>query len=67
MLKPIVRLAAVAVTVAALASPAGAQDKGALVAIRAGRLVVLPGLIDCHTHLVGDAASSDVLVPLEQP
>jgi imidazolonepropionase-like amidohydrolase len=30
------------------------------------RFTVLPGLIDCHTHLVGDAQSSDVLLPLER-
>ena len=27
---------------------------------------VLPGLIDCHTHLIGDAAAADVLLPLER-
>jgi imidazolonepropionase-like amidohydrolase len=27
---------------------------------------VLPGLIDCHTHLIGDATSADVLQPLER-
>jgi imidazolonepropionase-like amidohydrolase len=26
---------------------------------------VLPGLIDCHTHLIGDAQASDILAPLE--
>jgi len=26
---------------------------------------VLPGLIDCHTHLIGDLQSSDVLAPLK--
>jgi imidazolonepropionase-like amidohydrolase len=30
------------------------------------RYTVLPGLIDCHTHLIGDAASADVLLPLER-
>jgi imidazolonepropionase-like amidohydrolase len=30
------------------------------------RYTVLPGLIDCHTHLIGDAAGSDVLLPLER-
>ncbi|HZN98124.1 MAG TPA: amidohydrolase family protein [Gemmatimonadales bacterium] len=30
------------------------------------RYTVLPGLIDCHTHLVGDASSADVLLPLER-
>jgi imidazolonepropionase-like amidohydrolase len=30
------------------------------------RYTVLPGLIDCHTHLVGDVAGADVLLPLER-
>jgi imidazolonepropionase-like amidohydrolase len=30
------------------------------------RYTVVPGLIDCHTHLIGDASSSDVLEPLER-
>jgi imidazolonepropionase-like amidohydrolase len=30
------------------------------------RYTVLPGLIDCHTHLIGDAAGADVLQPLER-
>jgi imidazolonepropionase-like amidohydrolase len=30
------------------------------------RYTVLPGLIDCHTHLIGDASGSDVLGPLER-
>jgi imidazolonepropionase-like amidohydrolase len=30
------------------------------------RYTVLPGLIDCHTHLVGEATSADVLLPLER-
>jgi imidazolonepropionase-like amidohydrolase len=30
------------------------------------RYTVLPGLIDCHTHLVGDVAGPDVLLPLER-
>jgi imidazolonepropionase-like amidohydrolase len=30
------------------------------------RFTVLPGLIDCHTHLIGDLQSADVLEPLER-
>jgi imidazolonepropionase-like amidohydrolase len=30
------------------------------------RYTVLPGLIDCHTHLIGEASGSDVLQPLER-
>jgi len=30
------------------------------------RSTVLPGLIDCHSHLVGEAQASDVLEPLER-
>jgi imidazolonepropionase-like amidohydrolase len=30
------------------------------------RYTVLPGLIDCHTHLIGDPTTADVLQPLER-
>jgi imidazolonepropionase-like amidohydrolase len=30
------------------------------------RYTVLPGLIDCHTHLIGDFQTADVLLPLER-
>jgi imidazolonepropionase-like amidohydrolase len=30
------------------------------------RYTVLPGLIDCHAHLIGEATSADVLQPLER-
>jgi imidazolonepropionase-like amidohydrolase len=30
------------------------------------RYTVLPGLIDCHTHLIGDASTADVLYPLQR-
>jgi imidazolonepropionase-like amidohydrolase len=30
------------------------------------RYSVIPGLIDCHAHLIGDLTGSDVLLPLER-
>ena len=30
------------------------------------RYTVVPGLIDCHTHLIGEATTADVLQPLER-
>src|SRR3954453_4097270 len=30
------------------------------------RYPVLPGLIDCHSHLIGEASTADVLQPLER-
>jgi imidazolonepropionase-like amidohydrolase len=40
--------------------PAGARI------VDLSRYTVLPGLIDCHTHLVGDITGADVLLPLER-
>jgi imidazolonepropionase-like amidohydrolase len=41
-------------------APAGARM------LDLSRFTVLPGLIDCHTHLIGDLQSADVLEPLER-
>jgi imidazolonepropionase-like amidohydrolase len=46
--------------------PASASLPSGIQVIDLSRYTVLPGLIDCHSHLVGEAATSDVLQPLER-
>jgi imidazolonepropionase-like amidohydrolase len=46
--------------------PAGAQLPSGSQVIDLTRYTVVPGLIDCHTHLIGEASGADVLQPLER-
>lgn len=46
--------------------PASAKVPSDARLVDLSRYTVLPGLIDCHAHLVGDGAGADVLLPLER-
>jgi imidazolonepropionase-like amidohydrolase len=46
--------------------PGNSKLPSAASIIDLSRYTVLPGLIDCHTHLIGDVSTSDVLQPLER-
>jgi imidazolonepropionase-like amidohydrolase len=46
--------------------PASARLPSDVRVIDLTRFTVLPGLIDCHSHLIGDPSSADVLHPLER-
>jgi imidazolonepropionase-like amidohydrolase len=46
--------------------PASARLPAGARVVDLGRYTVVPGLIDCHSHLVGEATAADVLQPLER-
>jgi len=46
--------------------PASTRLPSGIQVIDLSRYTVLPGLIDCHSHLIGEASTADVLQPLER-
>ena len=46
--------------------PAGSRLPSGARVVDLSRYTVLPGLIDCHAHLIGEVGLADVLLPLER-
>ena len=46
--------------------PGSTRPPGGARVIDLSRYTVLPGLIDCHAHMIGDLTDADALLPLQR-